>query len=150
LLNPDFRDILSEFCAARVEFLLVGAYALAAHGLPRATGDIDLWVRPSPENAERVMLALARFGAPLTQIHASDFAVPGIVFQISAAPRRVDILTTIDAVGFDEAWATRVAVEIEGLRINVIGRNHLLLNMRASGRPKDLADASWLEGQGRT
>jgi len=150
LLNPDFHDILSEFCAARVEFLLVGAYALAAHGLPRATGDIDLWVRPSPENAERVMVAPACFGAPLTQIQASDFAVPGIVFQIGIAPRRVDILTAIDAVGFDEAWAARMEVEIEGLRINVIGRDHLLLNKRASGRPKDLADASWLEEQGRT
>jgi hypothetical protein len=148
LLNPDFRDILSEFCAAQVEFLLVGAYALAAHGLPRATGDIDLWVRPSRENGERVMMALARFGTPLAEVTAADFATPGIVFQIGVAPRRVDILTAIDAVGFDEAWAARLEVAIEGLEINVIGRDHLLHNKRAAGRPKDLADVSWLEEQG--
>lgn len=144
-MNPDFRDILSEFCAAGVEFLLVGAYALAAHGLPRATGDIDLWIRPSPENAERVMAALARFGAPLADISAVDFATPDMVVQIGVAPRRVDILTAIDAVDFGEAWPARLEVEIEGLRIGVISRDHLLRNKRASGRPKDLADASWLE-----
>lgn len=144
-MNPDFRDILSEFSAAGVEFLLVGAYALAAHGLPRATGDIDLWVRPSPENAERVMAALARFGAPLTGVAAADFATPDMVVQVGVAPRRVDILTAIDAVGFDEAWSDRFEAEIDGMRIAVIGRDHLLRNKRASGRPKDLADAVWLE-----
>ena len=149
MLNPDFRDVLSEFCDARVEFLIVGAYALAAHGLPRATGDIDLWVRPSRENAEHVITALARFGAPLAEITAADFATPGVVFQIGVAPRRVDILTAIDAVGFEEAWAARLEIEIEGLRIHVLGREHLLRNKRASGRPKDLADASWLEAQGK-
>jgi len=144
-MNPDFRDILSEFCAAGVEFLLVGAYALAAHGLPRATGDIDLWVRPSPENAERVMAALARFGAPLAGVSSAEFATPGVVMQIGVAPRRVDILTAIDAVGFDEAWPARFEAEIEGMRIGVIGREHPPRNKRASGRPKDLADAVWLE-----
>ena len=98
MLNPDFRDILSEFCGAEVEFLVVGAYALAAHGLPRATGDIDLWARPSPGNAERVMLALRRFGVSPADVNAADFTTPGIVFQIGVAPRRVDILTAIDAV----------------------------------------------------
>lgn len=148
-MNPDFRDILSEFCDAQVEFLLVGAYALAAHGLPRATGDIDLWVRPSPENAVRVMTALRRFGAPMTQIEVSDFAKPGVVFQIGVAPQRVDILTEISAVGFEEAWASRIEVEIEGLKISVIGRDHLVRNKRAAGRPKDLVDLSWLEEQGQ-
>jgi hypothetical protein len=91
LLNPDFRDILSEFTAADVEFLLVGAYALAVHGLPRATGDIDLWVRSSPENAQRIMTALARFGAPLADVTEQDFTSPGVVLQIGIAPRRIDI-----------------------------------------------------------
>lgn len=148
MLNPDFRDILSEFNDAGVEFLLVGAYALAAHGLPRATGDIDLWVRPSPENAARVMTALARFGAPLAEISIADFATPGIVFQIGVAPRRVDVLTGIDGVDFDEAWAARWDVVVDRIRIAVIGRAHLLQNKRASGRPKDLADVHWLEQQG--
>lgn len=148
MLNPDFRDILSEFCAAQVEFLLVGAYALAAHGLPRATGDIDLWVRCSEQNARRIMQAMARFGAPRANITAEDFKTPGIVFQIGVAPRRIDIITTIDGVDFDTAWAAHTEVVIEGLNIPVIGREHLLRNKRASGRPKDLADVSWLEQTG--
>lgn len=126
---------------------MVGAYALAGHGLPRATGAIDLWVRPTPENAERVMATLARFGAPLAGVGAADFATPGVVMQFGVAPRRVDILTAIDAVDFDEAWPARFEAEIERMRIGAIGREHLLLNKQASGRPKDLADVVWLEGR---
>jgi len=145
LLNRDFHDILSEFCAAGVEFLLVGAYALAAHGLPRATGDIDLWVRCEVQNSQRVIEALARFGAPMAEVSVDDFRSPGVVFQIGVAPRRVDILTSIDGVEFDQAWPHRIEAELEGLRVPVISREHLVRNKRASGRPKDLADASWLE-----
>ena len=147
MLNPDFHDILFEFCAAQVEFLLVGAYALAAHGLPRATGDIDLWVRSSPENAVRVMTALARFGAPMAQVSASDFSTPGIVYQIGVAPHRVDILTEIDGVEFAEAWEARLEVQIEGMELSILGREHLVKNKRAAVRPKDLVDADWLESQ---
>jgi hypothetical protein len=149
LLNPDFRDILSEFCAAGVEFLLVGAYALAAHGLPRATGDIDLWLRCSPENAHRVMTALARFGAPLTNVTEKDFLGPGMVVQIGVAPRRIDLLTAIDGVEFAEAWQDRVEIEIDALRVPVIGREHLIRNKRATGRVKDTADARRLEKRRR-
>jgi hypothetical protein len=145
LLNPDFRDILSEFGAAGVEFLVVGAYALAAHGLPRATGDIDLWVRCSSENAPRVMAALARFGAPLTNIGEEDFTTPGTVVQIGVTPRRIDVLTAIDGVEFGEAWLERVEVGIDGLRVPVLSRDHLLRNKRAAGRAKDLVDARRLE-----
>src|SRR5436853_7183498 len=102
LLNPDFHDILSAFGNTGVEFLVVGAYALAAHGLPRATGDLDLWVRCGAENAQRIMAALAGFGAPLADISEQDFVAPGIVVQIGVIPRRIDILTEIDAVGFAE------------------------------------------------
>ena len=144
MLNPDFRDILSAFSEENVEYLLVGAYALAAHGQVRATGDIDLWVRNSEDNALRIMSALASFGAPLHQIEARDFETPGTVFQIGVAPRRVDILTSIDAVQFEEAWPAREEVEVAGLKVPVIGRHHLLRNKRATGRPKDLADAAWL------
>jgi hypothetical protein len=110
----------------------------------RATGDIDLWVDCSRDNASRVMAALARFGAPLHEIETRDFETPGIVFQIGIAPRRVDILTTIDAVEFEEAWPERKEVEVEGLKIPVISRHHLLQNKRATGRPRDQADAIWL------
>jgi nucleotidyltransferase AbiEii toxin of type IV toxin-antitoxin system len=147
LLNNDFRDILSEFCAAGVEFVLVGAYAMAAHGLPRATGDIDLWVRCTPENAERVMVALARFGAPLHEIRVEDFHQPGIVFQIGVAPRRVDVLTEIDGVAFEEGWRDRVEIEVDTLSVPVLSRAHLLRNKRAAARPKDLADVAWLEAE---
>lgn len=145
MLNKDFRDILSEFCAANVEFLLVGAYAMAAHGLPRATGDIDLWIRCSSENSARIIAALKRFGSPTANLSVADFETPGIVFQIGVAPRRVDVITTIDGIDFDTAWPDRVNAIIDGLRVNVIGKEHLLRNKLASGRPKDLADAAWLK-----
>src|SRR5262247_3312066 len=95
LLNPDFRDILSVFLEESVEFLVVGAYAVAAHGLPRATKDIDLWVGCSSENAPRIISALKRFGAPLSDISETDFIRPGLTFQIGIAPRRIDIITAI-------------------------------------------------------
>lgn len=145
MLNPDFRDMLSAFCEEGVEFLVVGAYALAAHGHPRATGDLDLWIRPSEENAHRVWQALERFGAPLSQLRLADLQTPDLIFQIGVAPRRIDILTSIEGVEFDEAWPERIEVEIEGLKIPIIGRDHLIKNKKASGRPQDLADVAWLE-----
>ncbi len=146
-MNPDYRDMLSAFAEENVSYLLVGAYALAAHGHVRATGDIDLWVERSRDNASRVIAALARFGAPMHQIEARDFETPDTVFQIGLAPRRIDILTTIDAVDFEAAWSEREEVEAAGLRVPVISRRHLLRNKRATGRPKDRADALWLEGE---
>jgi hypothetical protein len=145
LLNPDFHDMLSALCGEGAEFLLVRAYALAAHGLPRATGDMDIWIRCSAGNAERVWRALRRFGAPLTGLTRDDLNTPNLVFQIGVAPRRIDILTSIDAVQFDEAWPHRQVIEIEGLAIGVIGRLHLIQNKRAVGRPQDLTDVAWLE-----
>lgn len=120
MLNLDYRDILSAFNAERVEYLLVGAYALAAHGAPRATRDIDLWIRPAPENAQRVWQALARFGAPLERIHESDLATPGMVIQIGNEPRRIDVITAIDGVSFEEAWPAHIEVVVDGLPIPVI------------------------------
>src|SRR5262245_61334334 len=113
MLNPDFRDILSAFAEHEVDYMVVGAYALAYHGLPRATGDIDLWVRCSPENAERVWAALGAFGAPLGQISKDDLHTEGIVLQIGVAPRRIDVLTSIDGVSYDEAAADREVAAIE-------------------------------------
>jgi hypothetical protein len=147
LLNPDYQDILSAFEEEGVKYLLVGAYALAVHGHVRATGDIDLWVETSEDNAACIMAALRRFGAPLHQTEERDFETPEIVFQIGVAPRRIDILTTIDAVDFDAAWSEREEVEVAGLRVPVISRHHLLQNKRATGRARDQADALWLEGE---
>lgn len=142
-LNEDFRDLLVVLADAAVEFLIVGAYALAFHGAPRASGDIDLLVRPSPENAQRVVSALARFGAPLESagVTAADFSRPGAVYQIGLPPRRIDVLTQISGLSFDEAWASRVASELEGRTVNFIGRAALLKNKEAAGRPQDIADA---------
>ena len=141
-LNEDFRDMLACLGDAGVEFVIVGAHALAAHGLPRATGDIDVLVRPSAENAERVMQALAAFGAP-TEAHgiqAADFEKAGQVYQLGTAPRRIDLLTAIDGVTFDDAFRTRIEAPVSGLVLPFLGRDMLIANKRAAGRPKDLVD----------
>ena len=145
LMNPDYLDILAELSAARAEFLVVGAYALAIHGLPRATGDIDIWVNPTPENAHRIWSALVRFEAPLQDLAESDLSTDGLVFQIGVAPRRIDIMTSIEGVSFGEAWADRTSTTIGQLIVPVLSRTHLIRNKRACGRPKDLADLAWLE-----
>ncbi len=147
MLNPDYRDILSAFSEEKVEYLLVGAYALAAHGFVRAAGDIDRWTRPSKQNAERVMRALARFGAPLSELSVEDFKTPGIVFQIEVAPGRIDILTMIEGVDFDEAWQDRKEIEVDGIRVHVISKLHLAKNKESSGRPQDKVDLDWLKRQ---
>ena len=120
--------------------MVVGGYAVAAHGVPRATGDIDLWVRPTSENAARVILALRAFGAPLAGIAASDFTTPDVVYQFGRPPHRVDVLTTIDGLEFDAAWPRRAILELEGVVVSVPDRADLIANKLASGRPQDLAD----------
>ena len=145
MLNPDFRDMLLALSDENVEWLLVGAYALAAHGLPRATGDIDVWINTSKENAVRVLAALKRFGAPTIDLSETDLTTSGTVFQIGLAPRRVDILTSIDGVNFAEAWRVREQKQVDGIDVNVISKRHLMQNKRAVGRPKDLIDVAWLE-----
>jgi len=149
MLNPDFRDMLSALSAEGAEFMLVGGYALAAHGLPRATGDMDIWIRRSDENAQRVWRALRQFKAPLSRLTIKDLETPEVVFQIGVAPRRIDILTSIDAVEFDEAWLQRKAVKLEGQEFAVIGREHLIRNKKALGRPQDVADVARLESIGK-
>ena len=144
MLNPDYRDMLLLFNEEGVEYLIVGAYALAAHGFPRATGDIDLWIKPSPDNAEKVWKAIIRFGAPLVNLTKEDLSTPEIVFQIGVIPRRIDIITSIDGVTFEQAWPDRKQIQIEGLTVLVIGRDHLLINKQSTGRKKDLADVLWL------
>jgi len=145
VLNSDYRDILSIFNAEKVEYLVIGAYALAAHGLPRATGDIDLWINRDEPNARRVWRALEKFGAPLLDLTQDDLSSPGMVYQIGVAPNRIDILTSIDGVEYGDAWSQHIEVVIEGLPICIISRDHLIANKRAVGRPQDLADIDRLE-----
>lgn len=130
---------------ANIDFLLVGAYAVAAHGHPRATGDLDLWVRPDAETAPKVYRVLAEFGAPLHDLTVDDLASPGMVFQIGVEPSRIDILTAISGVVFDDAWENRMSIEMDSIKLNVIGRADLIVNKRACGRPKDIADAETLD-----
>lgn len=145
MLNPDFKEMLSCLKDEEVEFLIVGAYALAAHGFPRATGDLDIWVRNSSENARKVMRAVLRFGAPASDISADDFIAPDLIVQFGVEPCRIDLLTGIDGVSFDEAWQSRVSVDVGDLQIDVLSKEHLLQNKLASGRDKDQGDISWLK-----
>lgn len=147
MLNPDFKDMLSAFAEGDVDYLIVGAYALAAHGVPRATGDLDLWIQSTTENAERVLSALEAFGSPTHDLSVSDLSQPDLVFQIGVAPRRIDILSSIDGVAFDQAWEDRVLVEVEGVELPVISREHLVANKRALGRTRDIADIERLEAE---
>ncbi len=139
-LNPDFRDMLHALNDADADFLVVGAYAVAAHGHPRATGDLDIWVRADGNNAPKVIAALSAFGAPMDQIKEEDFTSPSIVFQIGVPPGRIDILTEVSGVDFAAAWDSRMSITIDGITIPVLGRADLVANKRASGRPKDWAD----------
>jgi predicted nucleotidyltransferase len=145
-LNDDFRDIVVLFADRGVEFVIVGAYALAFHGAPRASGDIDLYIRPSSENAERVFEALQSFGAPLAShgVVAADFSRPGTIYQIGLPPRRIDVLTEVSGLGFDEVWASRVAALVDGRTVHIIGRDAFVRNKTAAGRPKDMADVARL------
>ncbi len=146
-MNRDFRDLLAEFNAHEVEFLVVGAHALAAHGYVRATEDLDIWVRPDPANAKKVLEALRAFGAPLHDLTEIDLTQPGLVFQIGVAPLRIDVLTAIDEVDFAEAWPGRLITKFADQSVGVLSKEHLIKNKRATGRTQDLADVERLLGK---
>jgi predicted nucleotidyltransferase len=146
-LNEDFLDLLRALQSTGAEYLVVGAYAMAVHGVPRATGDLDLWVRPTGANADRVLAALVTFGAPV-DLHAilrQDLETPGTVYQIGLPPRRIDLLTSVTGLVFEEAWPARLEVDLAGLRIHVLGREDVIRNKRAAGRDKDFLDLKLLE-----
>lgn len=145
MLNEDYKEMLQFLADEKVKFMLVGAYALAAHGYPRATMDIDIWVMPSPENAAAVLSALQRFGAPLDNLSAADLQKDDTIFQIGVAPRRIDIITGASGLEFDKAFSDAVKVEIEGIQVLIPSVDDLIRNKRATGRTKDIADAEALE-----
>jgi len=145
MLNEDYRDMLHVLSEEKVKFILVEAYALAAHGYPRATMDIDIWVMPSPENADAVIRALSRFGAPLHNLTKEDLLEDGTIFQIGVAPRRIDIITTASGLQFETTYQNSSPVTIEGIEVRIPSIDDLILNKRAIGRTKDLADAEALE-----
>jgi hypothetical protein len=143
-MNRDFVEMLSALCAAGAEFLVVGAHALAAHGAPRATGDLEIWIRATPENADRVLAALRQFGAPLFDLTKGDLLAPDVVFQIGLIPSRIDLLTSITGVEFDRAWPNRIEVTVGELTVPVLGREELIANKEATGRPRDRLDVALL------
>ena len=145
-MNPDFLDLLRALDEAGARFLIVGAQAMAAHGVPRATGDMDVWVEPTQDNASAVWHALLAFEAPLEAfgLCVDDFASTGNVVQIGIPPRRIDLMTSIDGVEFDAAWNNRLVVEVGDCLVPFLGRSDLLRNKRQAGRPKDLLDIEML------
>jgi predicted nucleotidyltransferase len=145
MLNKDYKEMLECLLEESVRFLLVGAYAVAVHGFPRATKDIDFFVWATPDNAANLMRALTRFGAPLHDISEADLSSEGTVFQIGNSPRRIDIITNISGVTFEQAYANKATILIEGMEVPVISLEDLIANKRASARLQDLADVEKLE-----
>lgn len=143
-IDRDFSEFVESFVAHDVRFLVVGGYALAAHGLPRATGDFDAWVWIDPTNAARIVAALDDFGFGSVGLRADDFLTPDFVVQLGFPPLRIDIITEIDGVQFDLAWDRRIIVDAGGIALPVIGRDDLIDNKRAAGRPQDLVDVARL------
>jgi len=147
-MNPDFSEILLAFNAHHVEYLLVGAHALAVYGHVRATKDLDIWVRPDPENAQRVLKALSAFGAPLGDLNQDDLSKAGTIFQIGVPPLRIDVITAIDGVDFADAWPERFKTIFGDVPVVVISRHHLITNKKTAARLQDLADVEQLEAKG--
>ena len=145
--NPDFADLLRAFCGEGVEFLVVGAHAVMRYTEPRYTKDLDVWVNPTPENAARVMRALARFGAPLDVVVEADFTDPDVVFQIGVAPNRIDVMTSVAGLQFQDAYARRVESTYGGAPVAFPSKQDLVAAKRASARPQDMLDADRLESE---
>ena len=145
LLTKDFIEFI-ECCDRReVRFLIVGGYALAAHGHPRATKDLDVWVLIDPTNAERLVQALDDFGMGSLGLTPADFLEPEIVVQLGYAPIRIDLLTSISGVTFDQCWPNRIVINVGNVETGFISVDDLITNKRAAGRPQDLVDADTLE-----
>jgi hypothetical protein len=145
MLNQDYKEMLLCLIEEKADFLIVGAYALAAHGNPRATGDIDIWVGDDPENGKAVIRALARFGAPISGLTIDDFTVPDTIIEIGVAPCRIDIITVIDGVIFGDAWKNKIEIEVDGLSLFILSKADLLKNKLAANRDKDQSDIAWLK-----
>lgn len=148
MLNEDYKDMLQILLDREVKFLIVGAYALAVYGYPRATGDIDIWVEASSENSRRIFSALTSFGSPTSGLTENTFIQKGIIFQIGVAPRRIDLITYIDGVDFNNAYPSRTTIVVEGLNLPFISKENLIKNKKSTGRDKDLVDAKHLQENG--
>lgn len=145
MLSQDFREFIKSLNDNGVHYLVVGGYAVAVHGHPRYTKDMDVWVEINPENAPKIVKALTQFGFGSLELTEKDFLDPDRVVQLGYPPNRIDILTTISGVRFEDCYKSRVEVEMEGVKVNFIDLKNLKKNKQASGRHQDLADLENLE-----
>jgi hypothetical protein len=149
LENKDFREFVGLLNSSGVKFLVVCGHAVALHGYPRFTGDLDVWIATDLDNAARVVQVLQGFGFGGLKLTVSDFTQPGYAIQLGRPPYRIDILTSIDAVDFGAAYERRLTVEAGGLQLPFISLEDLLANKRATGRPQDKSDVARLEAKRR-
>ena len=145
MLNKDYKEMLKSLLESRVKFLIVGAYAMAAYGYTRSTGDFDIWVENSSENSVKLYKVLSDFGAPLEDITPETFSNKDIVYQIGVAPVRIDVLTDIDGVSFKDAYKSKHDLVLDGLLLPFISKSDLIKNKRSTGRDRDVLDAQTLE-----
>ena len=143
----DFREFLQLLNSKKVEYLVIGGYAVGYHGYPRATGDLDIWISISDKNAGKMVEVLKEFGFDIPELKKEMFLIKEKIIRMGIPPMRLEILTTIDGVDFDKCFRNRVIAEFESFKANFISKRDLLTNKRASGRPKDLADCSKLQGK---
>ena len=143
-MNSDFSDLLRLLAEHQVRFLVVGGYAVIRYTEPRYTKDLDLWIEPTAENAERCFRALAAFGAPLVGLGPLDFTQQGYIYQMGVPPTRVDVLMSLQSLSFAEAYDRRVAIELDGLTIPILSKDDLIASKLAAGRPQDLLDVESL------
>jgi hypothetical protein len=145
--HPDFKDLLALLNEHKVEYIIVGAYALAFHGAPRFTGDIDIYVNPEKENANRIVSALAAFGFGTLGLTSEDFQKPDQVVQLGVPPVRIDLITSITGVSWDQASAGKISGNYGDIPVSFLGRAQYIANKKATGRARDLADIEALEDQ---
>lgn len=145
MLNQDFREFIQSLNDNQVRYLVVGGYAVALHGYPRYTKDIDIWVELAPANASRIIRALEQFGFGSLGLKAQDFLEADTIIELGYPPRRIDLLTTLPGVDFDQAFASKMVVDMDGLMINFIDMENLIKNKRSTGRAQDLADIENLD-----
>ena len=146
-MNHHFVEMLNELSDAGADFLVIGAHAVAAHGFLRGTRDLDIWIRPTPDNAERVWQALVRFGAPLRGVTVTDLHTPELIYQLGVEPTRIDFITSPTGLEFDAAWAKRVLVKVGERQFPFLSKEDVIRSKRATARPQDLADVERLENQ---
>lgn len=144
-MNSDFKELLQAFAEAEVRYLIVGGYAVIHYAQPRFTKDLDVWLEPSPDNADRVLEAFRQFGIPLLDLTRDDLASPGTQLSVGVAPTELDFLTTVPGLDFAAAWDSRVTTETEGFSIHYVSREDLILAKKTANRPQDLADLDSLE-----